>query len=69
MILLGLALILLGAGVLVAMRHSRWPWHPHKEVPEPAGEPRAIDYEAQPIYVPADKGTIYVSGLPRQDEQ
>ncbi|MCW6004587.1 hypothetical protein K1W54_08325 [Micromonospora sp. CPCC 205371] len=66
---MGLVLILLGAGVLVAMHHSRWPWHLRGEDPEPAGVPPVIDYEAQPIYVPADRGTIYVSGLPIHEEE
>ncbi|MEH1125964.1 hypothetical protein [Micromonospora sp. CPCC 206061] len=66
--LLGLALILLGAGVLVAMRHSRWWRDVRDEDPEPAAEPPAIDYEAQPIYVPADRGTIYVSGIPQVED-
>lgn len=68
--LLGLALFLLGAGVLVAMRHSRWPWRLHRAAPEPIeAPPPMIDYEAQPIYVPADKGTIYVAGLPREYDE
>jgi hypothetical protein len=66
--LLGLALIMVGAGVLVAMRHQWWPWHTRNEAPEPADERPVIDYEAQPIYVPADRGTIYVTGIPEIED-
>ncbi|GLI03819.1 hypothetical protein Pa4123_90990 [Phytohabitans aurantiacus] len=68
MTVLGLVLILLGAGVLVAMRHQRWPWRTHDAAPEPADERPVIDFEAQPIYVPEERGTIYVSGIPHLEE-
>jgi hypothetical protein len=50
------------------MRHQWWPWHTRNEAPEPADERPVIDYEAQPIYVPADRGTIYVTGIPEIED-
>ncbi|MEJ3742042.1 hypothetical protein WEI85_01905 [Actinomycetes bacterium KLBMP 9797] len=60
--LLGIALMLIGAAVLLAMRHGGWPWRDRDPV-EPAepAVPAPYDYEAHAIYVPSERGTVYVS--------
>lgn len=55
--LLGVALMLLGAGVLLAMRHSLWPWREPEELPEIP----VVHHDDQAIYVPSERGTVYVS--------
>ena len=53
----GIALALSGAAVLFGMRRALWPRTPEEPPMELEHE-----YDAQPVYVPADRGTIYVSG-------
>jgi hypothetical protein len=71
--LFGIALIVTGAVVLFAMRRSLWPGRFGEEEPEPTGSLREHqdppaeaetepEYGARPIYVPAEGGTVYVSG-------
>lgn len=61
--LLGIALMLVGAAVLLAMRHGRWPWRDRDPVePSQPAVPAPYDYEARAIYVPSERGTVYVSG-------
>lgn len=64
--LLGIALMLVGAAVLIAVRRALWPLRdeaPRDEPPrdDAPRETEAAGYDARPIYVPADRGTVYVS--------
>ncbi|GAA4694600.1 hypothetical protein [Phytohabitans rumicis] len=54
----GIALVLSGAAVLFGLRRALWP-----RIPDEPPVELDHDYDAQPIYVPADRGTIYVSEI------
>jgi hypothetical protein len=75
--LFGIALIMVGAVVLFVMRRSWWPLRSTPGSAEEPNEearweeradfetdPFEIDpeYGARPIYVPPERGTVYVSG-------
>lgn len=66
MTLFGIALILVGAVVLYAMRRSLWPLRdrPHDDSPPDERhweEETDPEYDDRPIYVPPERGTVYVS--------